>query len=304
MPGFGSFEWLCEQPVPPTQLTQLPGKHAPLPQCNLFFSQLFNYNPGSRELLTLFPASSPFFSYYNVTAASRAIDPNVLLAVDQAGTGIGQNCSILRVQHGGSGDIGLVVVSGLAFLLGISLVIHAGLRKAAVARDEHRILLVAFAILSALQAVTMSSMLKQGSTALVVLSSLHLALSAAFGYILIANALVACQFLEDGSIASLTPLGIFVTALFTATLYISLSTGFHWNSVFFVTTNKLGELKNTPLFVLTVLWPVVRLTTQVSARKVGGSIIWAIGNTLSLALIHATWDLITEDEWSDTFDRF
>ncbi|KAL1409857.1 hypothetical protein Q8F55_003856 [Vanrija albida] len=371
MPGFGSFEWLC--------------KHAPLPQCNLFFSQLFNYNPGPRELLTLFPPTSPFFADYNVTVSSRAIDPNVLLAVQHAGTGIGENCSIPRINQGGSaGDAGFVAVSGLAFLLGIMLIFHAGRRKAAVARDEHRIFLGGFALLSALQAITMSSMLEQGSTTLVVFSSLHTAWIAAFSYVFIANALVSAQILEDGSLLSLAPLGIIVSLLFSGTLYISLSTGFHWNSVFFVTTSSPGELKNVPLFVLTVLWPTIAVfiyaalmifvlivklhelgptadpplrigagmqclapqsaalmifvlivklhelgptalfssallvfavaqlillfaserVCNVSHRKVSAAFIWAIGNTVAVALLHATWDLITEDDWTDTFERY
>lgn len=47
---FGSFGWMCS--------------HTVLPQCNLFFSQLFEND--TPFLTTLFPESSTFFSQYNV----------------------------------------------------------------------------------------------------------------------------------------------------------------------------------------------------------------------------------------------
>jgi hypothetical protein len=78
---FGSFDWICEPPhtcapsIPirpagcslhPIGPLTRPGRHAPLPQCNLFFAQLYNGDPP--YLTNLFPNSSDFFSTYDVVS--------------------------------------------------------------------------------------------------------------------------------------------------------------------------------------------------------------------------------------------
>lgn len=112
---FGAFGWICS--------------HTPLPQCNLFFKQLYDYTPA--RLTRLFPASSAFFEIYDVvslyphpcrfrthdadqsadvslkTSNSARGDPNIDAAVRQAGAGLGASCEIARAgQRGSIGDIG------------------------------------------------------------------------------------------------------------------------------------------------------------------------------------------------------
>jgi len=81
---FGAFGWICESLIhmhacctrtimPRTtsnakiegyKLTT--GRHTVLPQCNLFFNQLWNED--SEYLDILFPSSSDFYSYYSVVS--------------------------------------------------------------------------------------------------------------------------------------------------------------------------------------------------------------------------------------------
>ncbi|KAE8541521.1 hypothetical protein D1P53_002883 [Cryptococcus gattii VGV] len=221
---FGSFGWICS--------------HTVLPQCNLFFRQLFEND--SPFLTTLFPESSDFFSQYNVKGRNSNEDLTVLAAKRDAGTGVGSNCEIARVgQRGSSGDVALIVLSALAVLIALLFAFRASRRWAAVGRVELRLLFVAFGVRSAFQIVTMTSLLKQGSKGLVIW-----------------NALIASQVVEDGTAAALVPLSIFSILFFVAALYISLDTGLHWTQAFHLTSTEDAEdLKGTALFVFSLILP-------------------------------------------------
>nr|XP_018259939.1 uncharacterized protein I303_08011 [Kwoniella dejecticola CBS 10117]OBR82097.1 hypothetical protein I303_08011 [Kwoniella dejecticola CBS 10117] len=233
---FGSFSWIF------------------LPQCNVFFSQLFNGD--SPSFTTLFPDDSEFFTNYNVTGSNAREDPVVQIARADSGVGIGSNCEIARVGHRGSpGDIALIVLSVLSFLLAATLSIHASKRKAAVGRIELRFFLFLYGLHSALQVVTMSSLLEQGTIALSVLSSVHVGVIACMFWVLLGNAIIATQVVEDGTAAAIAPLSIFAILFFVPTLYISLDTSLGWTSVFEVSGEDAENVKNIALFMLTMIWP-------------------------------------------------
>ncbi|WVQ70595.1 hypothetical protein IAR50_000114 [Cryptococcus sp. DSM 104548] len=237
---FGSFRWICS--------------HTVLPQCNLFFYQ-FLHDPVP-PLTTLFPNSSDFFDQYNITGQNSNEDPVVQTAVSDAGTGIGSNCEIPRVGHRGSvGDIALIVLSALALFTAWSLAFRASRRYAAVGRTELRLLLLSSGLYSALQAVTMSSVLAQGGTALVVLSAIHVAVGVVVAWFLLGNALIATQVVEDGTAAAIVPLSIFGILFFIPTLYISLDTAFHWTSTFNIPLAQAADVKSIALFILTLIIP-------------------------------------------------
>lgn len=179
-----------------------------------------------------------------------------MLARLQAGAGLGAACEIPRVgQRGSVGDVVLVVMSFLSILLCGGLIFHSRRRKAAVGRLEMSIFLGGFALFSALQAVTMTSMLEMGSQALTILSALECAVIAGLCWLLLGNALVATQLVEDGSISSLAPTIGLAVVTFGGTLYIALATGFGWEKPFIIATNT--DLKSIPLFVLTLIWPAM-----------------------------------------------
>ncbi|OXG41075.1 hypothetical protein C360_00860 [Cryptococcus neoformans Bt15] len=238
---FGSFGWICS--------------HTVLPQCNLFFFQLFEND--TPFLTTLFPESSTFFSQYNITGRNSNEDLTVLAAKGEAGTGVGSSCEIARIgQRESSGDIALIVLSALAVLIASLFAFRASRRWAAVGRAELRLLFVAFGVRSALQIVTMTSLLKQGSKGLVVVSAIHIAIIVVFFWLLLGNALIATQVVEDGTAAALAPLSIFSILFFVATLYISLDTGLHWSQAFHLTsTADVENLKGTALFVFSLILP-------------------------------------------------
>lgn len=73
---FGSFGWICGSPKleygPVNKLKLSSGSHTVLPQCNLFFFQLFEND--TPFLTTLFPESSTFFSHYNIVRCIQDLD--------------------------------------------------------------------------------------------------------------------------------------------------------------------------------------------------------------------------------------
>ncbi|WWC92120.1 uncharacterized protein L201_007074 [Kwoniella dendrophila CBS 6074] len=239
---FGSFAWICS--------------HTVLPQCNLFFSQLFHSE--SPPLTFLFPDSSEFFTDYNITGQNAREDPVVQTARSDAGVGVASNCEIARVgRRGSSSDIALIVLSALSLLLTAILSIQASRRKAAVGRIELKFFLFLYGLHSAFQIITMSSLLQQGSTVLSVLSSIHIAIIATLFWVLLGNALIATQVVEDGTAAAIAPLSIFAILFFIPTLYISLDTSLGWTDAFNVNGDNVAQLKNTALFILTLIWPAV-----------------------------------------------
>lgn len=136
------------------------------------------------------------------------------------------------------------------------LVVFSNRRKAAVGRIEMRNFLILYALTLPLQLLTTGAVLQQGTTALVVFTAIHAGLVVALFWGLLANAMVATQVVEDGTVISLLPFYFFTVVFFVVTLYISLDVALHF-------TNALGPsdpllaLHSTPLFVLTSIWPGV-----------------------------------------------
>lgn len=154
------------------------------------------------------------------------------------------------------GNIGNIIACGLSFFVILGLMGRVSRRKAAVGLIEFRNLLILYALSCIFQLLTTGSFLRQTSTALVVLTAIHLGLVAAMGWALLSNALVSLQWVEDGTISSLVPFWGFTLAFFVATLYISLDTAFGWTSAFGPSTPPIAQ-KNIALFVLTTIWPGV-----------------------------------------------
>ena len=70
-------------------------------------------------------------------------------------------------------------------------------------RTEIRVFLALYALTLPFQLLTTGAVLEQGSTALVVLTAIHAGLVAALFWSLLANALVATQIVEDGTLSSI-----------------------------------------------------------------------------------------------------
>jgi hypothetical protein len=215
--GFGDFQTLCSS-VPS------------YPWCNLFYAQLQKLSPNTLK------------------NANPAIDPvgvNITCGVPRLGTEPGA---------GSLPNIANIIACGISFIFVLALLAFTERRKAAVGRVELRAFLVLYLITLPLQLVDTGSFLQQGGTPLVVLTALHAASIAALFWSLLANALVATQMVEDGTMSSLAPFYGITLLIFGGTVYIALDVGMN-------ITNVIGRsdppeaLSSIPLFILTSIWP-------------------------------------------------
>lgn len=218
MARFGDFQALC---------TQVPS----YTWCNLFYRQLQT-------------SDSTLLTGLSQNAASAPV-------------GVNPECGIPKVNTNGSlGNIANIIACGLSFFVVGALIYFTGRRKAAVGRVELRIFFALYLLTLPFQLITSGSLLTQGSTALVVLTAIHAGLVATLFWTLLANAIVATQIVEDGTLSSIVPFSIFSVAFFVATTYISLDVGLTLTQVL-GTSNPPQSINSIPLFVLTSIWPGV-----------------------------------------------
>ncbi|KDQ49990.1 hypothetical protein JAAARDRAFT_200331 [Jaapia argillacea MUCL 33604] len=216
MTRFGDFQYLCSN-VPS------------YPWCNLFYHQLQRHSPS-----TLAGPSA------NAVSAPVGINPI---------------CGTLRSGQGGSlGNIANVVACAVSIIIMAVLILFTNRRKAAVGRIELRHFFILYFLTLPFQLVTTGGFLEQGSSSLTILTAIHAGLVAAAFWTLLANALVATQVVEDGTLSSLIPFHFFTLAIFAITTYISLDVAYTYTSTF-GPSNPPQALHSVPLFILTSVWP-------------------------------------------------
>lgn len=124
-------------------------------------------------------------------------------------------------------------------------------------RLEIRALLIVYAISLPLSAISAGAFLEQGSTALVVITAVHAGVVAAFFWGLLANALVATQVVEDGTLSSLIPYYGVSALVFAVTTYLAIDTAFGVTDVIGNPANPPQALRSYSLFVLLIIWPLL-----------------------------------------------
>lgn len=88
-------------------------------------------------------------------------------------------------------------------------------------------------------------------------SAVHLAAIAATCWILVLNALVGFQLLDDGTPASIGLICASAVVIFIGTGYIALDTAFDWTGFF--QSSHFGQNRNIGLYVLYQLFPLICL---------------------------------------------
>jgi len=216
MTRFGDFEPLCRN-IPSMSV------------CNLFYREL------SRNAPTLLIGASA-----NPSSAPVGVNPK---------------CGIPRVGFENSiGNIANILACSFSILVTLWLIVRCNQRKAAVGRIEFRALLLVYLLTLPLQLVTTGSFLEQGTTTLVVFTAIHAGAVAVLFWMLLGNALVATQVVEDGTPSSLIPFYVFTAFFMAATTYISLDVAFTITSTFEPGDPK-DSLHSVALFILTLMWP-------------------------------------------------
>jgi len=216
MTRFGDFKPLC---------TDTPSMGV----CNLFYRELLRHAPDFLIGLSVNQSSAP--------------------------VGVNPKCGIPRVGFDNSiGNIANILACGFSILVTLWLIIRCNQRKAAVGRIELLAFLVVYLLTLPLQLITTGSFLEQGTSALVVFTALNAGAVAVLFWMLLGNAVVATQVVDDGTPSSLIPFYMFSTFFFAATTYISLDVAFTITSTFEPGDPK-DSLHSVALFILTLIWP-------------------------------------------------
>jgi len=217
--GFGDFQPLC---------TDTPS----YPWCNLFYAQLLRSSSDTLTGLSIPSSSAP--------------------------VGVNPSCGIpLLNQDGSISNVANIAACGVSIIFVIYLVLHCHRRKAAVGRTELLHFLILYLLTLAFQLVTTGSFLEQGSRPLVIVTAIHAGLVITLFWSLLANALVATQVVEDGTMSSLIPFYIVSAVAFGVTVYISLDIGLGITTLIGGVSNPPEALRSISLFILTSIWPAL-----------------------------------------------
>ncbi|KAF7719271.1 Chitin synthase export chaperone [Penicillium ucsense] len=154
-------------------------------------------------------------------------------------------------------NLGSIILAFIAILVTIALLWRSDRKHAAVGRREIQLFLLGYLVIEICEIFTvggfpLAESVRRGFTAV------HLAAITATIWILLMNALVGFQLIDDGTPASIGLISASALALFIGTGYIALDTGFSWTGHFDSSLGN-GNNRNIGLYVLYQLFPLVCL---------------------------------------------
>ncbi|KKZ64903.1 hypothetical protein EMCG_09192 [[Emmonsia] crescens] len=203
--------------------------------------------------------STQFGNFHNFCRDSTLPVCNLFVADNQPPNAKFGGCALTGIDLSGGrnlANLGSILFAVSAILLSGYLVWKSERKKAAVGRREIQIFLIGYMIIQLCEIFTIGGLpiadsVRKGFTAV------HLAAIAATIWILLLNAVVGFQLLDDGTPVSVGLLVASGAILFIGTGYIALDTGFRWTGHFDPSLN--GNNRNIGLYVLYLLFPLVCL---------------------------------------------
>ncbi|KAH6606680.1 hypothetical protein Trco_005833 [Trichoderma cornu-damae] len=154
------------------------------------------------------------------------------------------------------GNLGSIILCGLGIAVASFLILQSDKKKAAVGRREIQLFLLGYILISICEIFSVGE-IPINKTVRVVFSAIHIGMIIATTWILMLNAVVGYQLLDDGTPLSLGLLLISAGVLFIGTGYIALDTGLSWTG-FWDSSYQLPN-RNIALYVLYQLVPLVFL---------------------------------------------
>ncbi|EZF26063.1 hypothetical protein H112_01760 [Trichophyton rubrum D6] len=152
------------------------------------------------------------------------------------------------------GNLGSILLCFIAIFSTLFLIWRSERKRAAVGRREIQLFLIGFIIISICEifsvgAFPLSDSIRKG------FSAAHVAAICATAWLLLLNAIVGYQLIDDGTAVSL---GLLVTSaliLFVGTGYIALDTAFAWTDRF--QSSHRTPNQNIGLYILYLLFPLI-----------------------------------------------
>ncbi|KAJ5169032.1 uncharacterized protein N7482_004626 [Penicillium canariense] len=153
-------------------------------------------------------------------------------------------------------NLGSILFAFIAILISLVLLWRSDKKHAAVGRREMQMFLVGFIVIEICEIFTVGGIplddkVRKG------FSAVHVAAIAATCWVLLLNALVGFQLLDDGTPASIGLISASAAVLFIGTGYIALDTAFSWTGHF--DPSLAGNNRNIGLYVLYQLFPLLCL---------------------------------------------
>ncbi|KAG6005439.1 hypothetical protein E4U54_000339 [Claviceps lovelessii] len=154
------------------------------------------------------------------------------------------------------GNLGSILLCAVAVGVSTLLLLRSERKRAAVGRREMQLFLIGYILISICQIFSIGEF-PLNSTVRVVFSSIHIGLIIATTWILMMNAVIGYQLIDDGTPLSISLVVVSAVVLFIGTGYIALDTGLQWTKYW----NSSYELpnRNVALYVLYQLIPLIFL---------------------------------------------
>ncbi|PMD56436.1 uncharacterized protein K444DRAFT_535987 [Hyaloscypha bicolor E] len=168
-------------------------------------------------------------------------------------------CELLGIplSHGRHlGNLGSIMLCGIAIAVTAFLLWRSERKQAAVGRREMQVFLVGYILIEICEIFTVGKF-PLSSKVRIAFTGIHLGLIIATLWILMLNAVVGYQLLDDGTPMSIGLMVGSAAVLFIGTGYITLDTGYSWTGHF--KSSLSGNNRNIALYVLYQLAPLVFL---------------------------------------------
>lgn len=153
-------------------------------------------------------------------------------------------------------NLGSIILCGLAILTALILLWRSEKKRAAVGRREMQLFLFGYIIISLCEIFTVGGF-PLARNVRIAFTGIHLGAIVATTWILLMNAVVGFQLIDDGTPLSIGLIIFSAAALFIGTGYIALDTGFSWTDHF--DRSLTAPNRNIGLYVLYQLAPLIFL---------------------------------------------
>ncbi|KFY72152.1 hypothetical protein V499_07678 [Pseudogymnoascus sp. VKM F-103] len=201
--------------------------------------------------------STQFGNFHNFCRDSTLPVCNLLSPThDQNGFGGCELTGINLPDGKHLGNIGSIILCGLAILVSGYLLWRSERKQAAVGRREMQLFLLGYIIIEICEIFTVGVFPLNYKVRLA-FSGIHLGMIVATTWILMLNAAVGYQIIDDGTPMSIGLVIGSAVALLVGTGYIALDTGFRWTGHF--DSSLTGNNRNIGLYVLYQLAPIIFL---------------------------------------------
>ncbi|KAH7015376.1 chitin synthase III catalytic subunit [Ilyonectria destructans] len=184
---------------------------------------------------------------------------NLLSSPNYNQTGSWGGCELTGISLSGGrhlANIGSIVLCGLAIVASIFLVLRSERKRAAVGRREMQLFLIGYIMISICEIFSVGGF-PLDSTVRIAFSAIHIGMIVATIWILMLNAVVGYQIIDDGTPMSLGLIIASAGVLLIGTGYIALDTGLqftgYWDSSY------QSPNRNIALYVMYQLVPLVLL---------------------------------------------